>query len=378
MEPDRDDALAALDDATLRGIAYGRADSETERMRAQRAARILADRASRAAAAMPAATATGAPPLPGALAGAVTQGAANQSLDDGEELPRWWRSPWRVGAVALAVGAVVGVAAGGAIPAVITATAPDSLAVFDRPATPMDDGQLEQLYGHSIGETRLLGTLDDVNLYAVRSTSEFIFGSGGGPQICVFATSERGAFLPSSCVAETLFRERGLAGTLISFRTGSFADSTSDADRFIDFTWGPRGDIVARDVTERLREADALSPDDLAAGEGLAITDQIRDAPVDDAVAAQLRGIVEPARYGPAQVSASSAGSLRFQAFASVHPSPSSGGEARVCLTVMNDDTALGSSCAPVSDYEEFGLEVVAASTTVTLSPGGQTLFRFG
>ena len=51
MEPDRDDALAALDDATLRGIAYGRADSETERMRAQRAARILADRASLAAAA---------------------------------------------------------------------------------------------------------------------------------------------------------------------------------------------------------------------------------------------------------------------------------------------------------------------------------------
>lgn len=366
--------LDRLDDAALRGIAYGRADSEIERMRAQRAARILADRASAASAAAsrPAATIDAPPQQP-----RPDQAGANTD-EDSDDPPRWWRSPWRVGVAALALGALIGGALGYGVPVLVERTAPDSLAVFDRAPTEADDGRLEQFYGQSIGETRLLDTLDDVSLYAVRSTSAFIFGSGNGPQICVFATSERGPFLPSSCVAETLFRERGLSGTLISFRTGSFADSTSDADRFIDFTWGPRGGITARDVTQELREADALSPADIAAGEGLAITEQIRGLAVDDAVAAQLGTVVDPPRHGPTQVSASSAGSLRFQAFASVHPSRDEGADGQVCLTVMNDDTLLGSSCAPVSEYEQSGLEVVAASTTVSLSPSGQTLFRFG
>ncbi|RZS57700.1 hypothetical protein EV141_1418 [Microcella putealis] len=366
--------LDRLDDVALRGIAYGRADSEIERMRAQRAARILADRASAASAAAgrPRATidAPSQQPRP-------DQAGANTD-EDSDDPPRWWRSPWRVGVAALTLGALIGGALGYGVPALIENTAPDSLAVFDRPATPMDDGQLEQFYGQRIGETRLLQTIGDIRLFAVRSTSEFIFGSGNGPQICVFATSDRGAFLPSNCVAETLFRERGLSGTLISFRTGSFADSTSDADRFIDFTWGPRGGINARDVTRELREADALSPDDLAAGEGLAITEQIRTLAVDSTVATQLEGIVPPASHGPSRVSSASSGNLRFQAFASIHPDRAGDSEAQVCLTVMNDDTPLGSSCAPVSGYEREGLEVRAASTIVTLSPSGQTLFQFG
>ncbi|HET8957935.1 MAG TPA: hypothetical protein VFM95_05720, partial [Microcella sp.] len=135
-----DAALERLDDAALRGIAYGRADSDNDRMRAQRAARILADRASRtpASASRPTSTVDPAPQQSGPE-------QLDAHADDGsDDPPGWWRSPWRLGAVALTVGVAVGVAAGVGIPAAVDATAPDSLAVFDRPATPLDDGQLEQ------------------------------------------------------------------------------------------------------------------------------------------------------------------------------------------------------------------------------------------
>ena len=367
--------LDTLDDATLRSIAYGRADSDTERMRAQRAARILADRGDHERGA-------DAPTSEAAPAPEPITRASNADSVEGEE-PAVGRSSSRaVGAALLIGGLVVGLAAGIGGERLVNGTAPESLAVFDREATDDDYFATEAALGGSFSDTRLIGTVDDVRVYAVRVPAEALFGSTSlGPQICVAAAEDIVQYPLPVCVAESGFAVTGLTGVIGGINLESLPNENGERpnERAISIEWGPRGEPRLSDITDDVRASivNRFSDDERAVGEDLLLTQGLRELPPDPRMAERLRndGIVPT--VGPAIIAdLSTPGLGRIVVFGTIAAEPSQA--TAVCLTVIRSEIGWrDSECTDLDSFRSRGfrmpIEHDGGLTTVVLNPGAGT-----
>lgn len=391
--------LESLDDDALREVAYRRADSDADRMRARAAARLLASRT----ASRPDNSAPNAAPgsthkhqadnntgiSPGVVPLNVEQGPVQDERDDLEGLDDAEESAARrtqrrrtvlagVIVASLAVGAVAGIV----IERTGAAAGEDSLAVFDRPATPQEIGLLSQTFGPGIeGDVRLLREDPLLSAYGVRITSpdRFFFGvAEGGPQICVIAVSEEQNFFPNSCVPEVIFRDQGLSGFLPALNYTSLNPELTGG---IGFQWGPRGGIELRDYTDELLGAaeDRFSEEDLARGLDLTA---IRLLENNTLVSTADLG-VEDVELGPAEIgrvgSTLILGSVRQPTLLVRDPK----GETRpvdevqriVCLSPLRDGQVVGTFCASMGQFREEGLRATfdadLGTVEVTWSPRG-------
>lgn len=251
--PDDLERLAQLDDESLRALAYGRTTSENDRMRADRAARILASRADSAREA----EAARAPAAPGA--GGATPGDVAASADDVDEdagdRPSWWTRSRRIG-VAVFVGAlVVGLGLSAIGDRVVAALAPDALSVFDEPAPANEQALVTELLGRGGGEARLVSTIDSLEVYALRSRPGGLLFEATtlGPQVCLGARDREQVvlFFFSECVPEPVFREQGIAGVLSGY-VFSVLDSTPTIAAALIVEWSPRGELTVREASDEL------------------------------------------------------------------------------------------------------------------------------
>ncbi|MGY6498606.1 MAG: hypothetical protein ACXIUP_10310, partial [Microcella sp.] len=323
---DAPDDLDRLDDAELRAIAYGRTASENDRMRADRAARILASRADRAreAEAAPAAAAPG--------GGAATPGdAAGDTGDldeDADDRPSWWTRSRRIG-VAVFVGAlVVGLGLSALGERVVVALAPDALDVFDEPAPADEPARVTEFLGSAGGgEARLLTTIDSFEIYALRSAPGGLLREATtlGPQVCLGArdTELRVQFFFSECVPEPVFRDQGIAGVLSGYVFGVLESTPTIAAALV-IEWSPRGELTARDASEQLLGevvVPAPVPPNAALppGEEPALYAALRELPVNITVGEQLVPFAGPVELGPAELGAASVNGAQLIFFGSVH-----------------------------------------------------------
>ncbi|RZS57701.1 hypothetical protein EV141_1419 [Microcella putealis] len=345
-----DPTLDTLDDATLRGIAYGRADSESERMRAQRAARILADRGDHA---------RGAEALLPAAAPADEPAASADTVElDDDDPTGWWTRSRRIGAALLVGGLVVGAGAAIAYERLIPTLADDSLAVFEREESEADAPPIDQFGSGLPGESRLIGTVGDVDIYGVRTESGVLFGSSAlGPQICLSGWAENVQFIPTTCTPETVFRENGLSGSVIGYDVTSVsASGIPDFTRVIAVEWGPRGPATVTDMSAEIAAAagDAFSEAQRAAGDDLRLAETLAELEVAPEAVALLVDVVPPPSLGPAQIgelTTSELGTARV--FASIH-----GGSAEnplVCVGVLALDE-FSDNCVPVEVFRRDGI----------------------
>lgn len=346
---DHDAELDALDDDALRQLAYGRSPSPTERMRADRAARILATRAARArtADAIPAGAAPAPAPSPRAAGAADGAPLLEEDAADADDDARAARARRRGTVAALAIGALVaGVAVGAAIEPVSQSLAPDSLAVFDRAATEAEEALARQVGGSEGGnEVRLLTTVGATEIYALRSAGFGYFGTEDlGESICVIATEPNRSYFPQSCVPVRVFAERGLTGFLPGFSGGDL----QDIDTVLSFTWGPRGDIDVSDDSAALLPPldERYSDEERALGLDIGAIRVLEGLPQIDGSDAQL----QRAEIGPAQIS--SVGSSLFLGTVE----PRSGDGRQVCLYSLVAGAVRASVCASLDLFRQQGL----------------------
>lgn len=375
---DAPDGLDALDDAALRGVAYGRADSADERMRADRAARILASRGDRlrgqSAATSAAPTGTS---QPAAGDGATPGSAARPSdVDDAEpdERPSWWTRSRRIGAGLLATGLALGLAIGIGGERLVTALSPDSLAVFDREPTDVDEFASDGTFGFFLGETRYLDTVGGVDLYAVRTDDDVMFGTGQlGPQICLMATAVNLQFVPANCTPEEVFRTQGMAGTLVAFdTTGANSTGLSTIARVLTVEWGPRGGPRAVDVSDTVLSDDdgPVTPLQRATGEDLPLVQELAQLEVDGEVASALATELPPASLGPALIQSISTDALgQFDLYASLHPEGSEPPQLCATLIVASGNRVV--QCTSLDEFRDRGLRVSVDSD------GAETVIQF-
>ncbi len=368
-----DRTLDTLDDATLRGIAYGRADSESERMRAQRAARILADRGDHARGAGAA--------LPSVEPNVEPAASADADSDGNDDNPTgWWTRARRVGAALLVGGLVVGAGAAIAYERLIPALADESLAVFEREQSESDIPPVDQ-FGESLpGESRLLGTVGDVTIYAVRTEPGAVFGSPAlGHQICLTGAAENIRFIPTTCTPETVFRKSGLSGAVIGFDVMSrSASGVPDFTHIISVDWGPRGRATLTDMSEEVaaETEGTFSPAEIAAGDDMQLTRRLADSPIAENVVGTLASVVPPVTLGPAligEVPTEGLGSIGV--YASIHAGSAENPVVCMTLGVSGEFTT---DCAPVAVFRTEGLAISLPTPSsvlrVALDPGSDLL----
>lgn len=245
-KPPTEDELSTLDDAQLRRIAYGRGDGPhgTGGLSREAAAQEIARR-----------TPPRAEPAPPASNTARPLTAPQPSIDDLDALdddgvPRpFWTRARLVGAAVLAASIAVGTAIGFGIDRVADALAPDSLAIFDRPATDDElraaEAGLRSFGGEVIVERRLLATVGEIRIYGdlLPADSGFV-RSDVGEQVCIGGEAPDEFFYGPQCVPRDVFASQGIAGALYEVSVDGSALSP-DAMRTIWVTWGPRGDAAA-------------------------------------------------------------------------------------------------------------------------------------
>ncbi len=234
MEPDRDEALAALDDATLRGIAYGRAETAGGVSR-EAAARELAYRYP--------------PATPPAAPASATDRPDPSELDDAADDPGpWWTRTRRIAAAAGLASIGVGTLLGVAIDRVSDTLAAESLAIFDRP--PTDEETAASIICPGVGgdarsEVREIATVDDVVVYAeILPIDSEIVRSDVGERVCLTARSADEQFFTPQCVPIGVFESQGIAGVLYESPFGGLNSGSGDV-RTIAVEWGPRGEATA-------------------------------------------------------------------------------------------------------------------------------------
>lgn len=376
--------LESLDDEALREVAYRRADSDADRMRARAAARLLAsrhpvrlDRQSRDTRIAPqnkpqADNGPDISSLDAALDDQVDR--KDDELGDAETVgERRTRRRRMILAGVIGASLVVGAGAGIVIERSGAAAGDDSLAVFDRPATPQELALLSQTFGQGVeGDVRLLREDPLVSAYGVRITSPDLFFFGvddGSPQICVIAVSEQLDFFPDSCVPEMIFRDQGISGFLPAL---DYTDPNPELTGALGFRWGPRGGLELRDYSDELLGAaeNRFSEEALARGLDIAAIRVLEDSPRVSTAALDLDDV----EIGPAQIGAirstSILGSVR-QPTLVVRNSTGGTSEAPealrvVCLTPLRDGAVVGEFCASLGQFRDEGLRA-------TFSDGAQT-----
>ncbi len=235
MEPDRDDALAALDDVTLRGIAYGRTET--------------AGGVSREAAARELALRYPPDPIPAAPAPDSDRPNPSEFDDDADDDPGPWLTRTRRIAAAAGLASIgVGTLLGIAIDRVSAALAADSLAIFDRAPTD-DEAAASTIFpgieGDARSEVRQIATVDDVVVYAeILPIDSTIVRSDVGERVCLTARSAEVQYFTPQCVPIGVFESQGIAGVLYE-SPFSGLNSGSSGIRTIAVEWGPRGGATA-------------------------------------------------------------------------------------------------------------------------------------
>ncbi len=233
------DDLDRLDDAALREVAYGRVDSETDRMRSDEAARILLSRKGNV--------------------GDDTRGepgpSVHRSSTDSEspvaDVPTRSAGTRALGGALLVTGLVAGtgIGVGVALGAeqFLEGLQPDSMAVFDREGTADEIAVASDRLGPGNGQARIIATIDDVQVYGMSTSANVWFAAGYIPShVCVTATAPDTRFPIVSCVPELLFRERGIRGELSGVAADGL-ESAPELTRVITFDWGPRGEPAVDD-----------------------------------------------------------------------------------------------------------------------------------
>lgn len=249
MEPDRDDALATLDDATLRGIAYGRAGSARGISR-EAAARELALRYPPA------------PPVPVTTrASADADADAVTGSDDEDALPApWWTRTRRIAAATFAASILAGALVGFGADRVTQARAADSLTIFDRPPTASEEDVAARTWGGAsfdgqTPETRELARVGDVTIIAsMISIDAGIVRSDVGERVCVSALEGEDVMFSALCAPRAVFDKQGIAGVLIEFPRGNVVGEPVDL-RSVYVSWGPRGEATATLVSAGVPES---------------------------------------------------------------------------------------------------------------------------
>lgn len=397
MEPDRDDALDALDtldDATLRGIAYGRADSDSKRMRAERAARLLADREHRARTAeAPPSEAAPAPRRPDSVQPVDRQATADvvppdtvDEVDADDDSAGWWTRGRKVGAALLVGGLVLGGVAGFGGERLIATTSPTSLSVFERAATEADTPSVDLSVLGLPGEARLLGTVGEAEVFAIRTSDGFTSGSVElGPHICVTAVETDLFFPQPACVPESVFEVAGLAGAVTGI---TFAETSNPlappAARVISVSWGPRGDATLVDATEAALAAAAgeYSPEQRALGADLPIVQVMVERGADERMQRVLSEMGAPPTFGPLPLGVIFGETgVTVDVFASVHEIGE--GPLTMCLSVLVDQALYGDGlqCIDLADFRSSGMSTTVQSPTasgyvrVSISPSSDAMF---
>lgn len=236
MEPDRDEALAALDDVTLRGIAYGRAETAGGVSR-EAAARELALRY---------------PPAPMPTVPAPDTDRTDPSeLDDADDDPGpWWTRTRRIAAAAFAASMIGGTLVGVGADRIMESRAADSLTIFDRPATESETAAANRTWG-GVGfdgqtpEMREIARVGDVTIFAsVISIDSGVVRSDVGERVCIEAAAGPDTTFAAQCVPRAVFEKQGIAGVLIEPPLGAYAGQPLDL-RSVFVSWGPRGAATA-------------------------------------------------------------------------------------------------------------------------------------
>lgn len=361
--------LDALDDAALRGIAYGRVDSDEARMRAEAAARILASRGA------PAAPPTGqhAPPTtPSEQPG--TQPAQRDRDDANPEAPttddassrRRWSTPVVAGvaAAALVLGLVGGALADRALP---TLGGDDSLAVFDREPTSAERDHAAALFGpEAPADARNIGSVGLTEVYAVRiEGAGFYGGESLGAQVCMSGEAPGIYFPPEVCTPEEVVRVHGMQGVL---RGIDQATANFDVVQLIRFEWGPRGGLTASDATELVLGdgASRFSEDDVAEGLDIAAVRALERLP-------RFSGSDE--RLGRALIGPAVVGQLDTTLFVGT-VEPAAGDSRQVCVYSLVRGSSRASVCASLGQFRREGLRgsypLPDGQVFVTYDPSGE------
>ena len=278
-----------------------------------------------------------------------------------------------IAATGLTAGILLGAGAG----PLTEAVAPDSLAVFDRESTPVDELAPGVLTYGLFSATRLLTEIDDVRVFAVRAEQDLRTGLDDlGTLVCVSAAAPGMEFVPTSCVPEEVFREQGLRGVLRGLAPTSSVTGSRTVERVLTVEWGPRGGPRIVDVTDSTVVAldDLFTDNELALGADIPLVLAMRDAPIADDVADEINALIElpaaiagPVSYGEAGYD----GLGITELFASLHP-PEGDQEAHVCLSVRVQGEFVAWQCNPLETVRIRGVRVVVESD------GGQTAFRIG
>lgn len=248
MEPDRDEALAALDDVTLRRIAYGRDDFGANITREQ-ASRELAAREETLQAGMAGSTAN-VPSTPSSTRTADEDEGAE--LGDDDRPTPWWTRARKLTALAFAASLVVGTAVGVGADRVADALAPASLDVFDRPSTDEERAAVAAMSdvgvvtGTDLGEVREIASVGEVTVYAhVRAAGSSTPRDNLGEQVCLVAIASETDFFFPECVPTSIFERQGVALTLSIAISGGSTTPEGPA-RSIAVRWGPSGGADVR------------------------------------------------------------------------------------------------------------------------------------
>lgn len=244
-KPPTEDELSTLDDAQLRRIAYGRGDGPhgTGGLSREAAAQEIARRTPPPAAP--------APPAPNTARPLTSPHPSTDNLDAlDDDVPRpFWTRARLVGAAVLAASIAVGTAIGFGIDRVADALAPDSLAIFDRPATEIEIAALNSADQFGLGfgsaaadvELRLLATLEDIDVFAQLVPADYgTPRSDVGEQVCLFALAPDANFVPPPCIPRAVFERQGIVGHLIEMDTSGTYPPAENL-RSMSIAWGPRG-----------------------------------------------------------------------------------------------------------------------------------------
>ena len=351
--------LEALDDAALARLAYGRADSENDRMRAERAARILTARKQAAAPTIVSAPAPSPEPDP-AMPGPATPDAATPEAVDTElpvaraRAPRWVLVTATVAAVALVGGALVGQLAP-STPAAFAVFASTDATRTDTASAAYAD-QLASAGEQLLSEARIIAQdeLPDggrVDLVAYRSGREGDPAERRSACVAVFGTLGDEGAAPRrwerSCTSEPDFLAAGIEATLsltgVEVRFSWPADPAEPPS----ITYAPTGPTsvaesldLAGDALGMLRPQNDAEPAPLVASIMTAVRPENRGA--------VLLGPTELAREGDEAI-----------LIGYLAPGSLPGAELTVCAAAVRLGVAWGEideRCVPVSDFAESGL----------------------
>lgn len=376
------DDLGSLDDTALRAIAYGRVVDDRDRMRARTASRILANRH---ASVMPGPrgvedgvddaghhSGDSADDSAGGRAGDRTGDSASGS--DGAHRPSFRRRGLLTAAMIAAL--LAGGAIGFAAQQLGESLQPDSLEVFDRPATDVEVAATGSSFGVGTGDARLLVERDGVRVFGVRTTAGLFVSEGElGTQICIVADTddETVQFFPLNCLPERVFREHGMSGVLPAFER--FTDNlTPTVTQALAFQWGPRGDLQLEDISADILTAtsDRFSEQDLQQGLDIPLVQVIREQEPDPAIGRELPG----ALFGPVDIGTVSAGAgVEARMWGSIFPDSDGSEGVAVCLSAEVQAELVAHECQSMAVFRTEGVDAQFlrgdALITASVGPSG-------